>query len=493
MAQHEVQLLADEGIFAGLAKQNMLVHQCIAELVDNAIAATRPKSKFQIELLISPVPDDPSRVDLFIADNCTGMGVEHLKGALQLGRSATTANRLNEHGFGLKNALATLSGGNKSWKIWSRAFGTDTVASVEGPFRSKMSVKDDDAFPQNDYLPEDISTLVWVSVPLSFLQSVQGRGAPAHDLMTIRRWLIEHIGVLYRGFLEQNPDTAETDGVIAVSIANDRVVVPPVQVPLGNKTTSYIDLELGGKVHRITYNYGTLDEVRRDKLVRGEKARYYYQGNQPTQGIDIRLGKRTIATRQFETVWRSEDGLNQLTRHNGFNDFVGEVLIPELPRGVLTTTNNKSDFNLADTEWNKVFAKLNSIRPQKEARQKTETELRKKWMAMLRGTNPKDELTDEHHVWAPGVRIDVLRKSQDGSLIIYEIKAGAGAPIHLYQLKMYWDGLVIEKKQPKEGVLLVEEFSSTLEDMANEMNKLVPPKGSKPYNFRIQKHADVSL
>ena len=56
----------------------------------------------------------------------------------------------------------------------------------------------------------------------------------------------------------------------------------------------------------------------------------------------MRLGKRVIATRVFDVIWKTDDGLSQLTRHNNYNDFVGEVLIPELPRGVLTTVNNKS-------------------------------------------------------------------------------------------------------------------------------------------------------
>ena len=47
MAKHNVQLVATQGVFAGLAKQNMLFHQCIAELVYNSIASR--KEKFKIE------------------------------------------------------------------------------------------------------------------------------------------------------------------------------------------------------------------------------------------------------------------------------------------------------------------------------------------------------------------------------------------------------------------------------------------------------------
>ena len=173
---------------------------------------------------------------------------------------------------------------------------------------------------------------------------------------------------------------------------------------------------------------------------------------------------------------------------------MGEVLIPELPRGVLTTVNNKTDFNLDDPDWTKILDRMNSIRPPKQIREKSESELRKKWMAMLRSTNPEDEVTAEMAVWPTGTCIDVYRKTQQGKIIIYELKVGSGTPQHLYQLKMYWDGLVIDKHQkPSEGVLMVEEFNSNLEAMANLMNQMTPESESNPYNFKIVTLKDHGL
>jgi hypothetical protein len=490
MAEHEVKLIATEGIFRGLAKQNMLFHQCLAELIDNAIAAQKPNQKFRVDVIFNPVNNE--NATLYVADNCKGMDLELLSKALQLGESATIESRLNEHGFGLKNALATLSSGNGAWKIWSSKDG-NKVVSVEGPFQAKMKIKDDDSFPKDDFLSEDISTLIKVNVKISFVQTVQGRGAPSQDLSSLRNWLIEHLGVLYRGFLEQDQQTLDSSGVIVVSINNDRLQVPPVQVPLGNKSVEYIEVELGGIVHKLEYYHGTLDEVKRDKLVRGNKSKYYYQGNQPSQGIDIRLGKRVIATRQFDTVWKTEKGDRQLDRHNNYNDFLGELVIPELPRGILTTTNNKSDFNLEDSDWVKIFQKLNEFRPVKNIRERSEADLKKKWLDMLKATNPDETISDEKHIWPTGTRIDVFRKTPDDRVIVYELKVGSGAPIHLYQLKMYWDGLVLSGELPKEAILLVEDFTTTLEEMANLMNKLTPPNGSKSYNFKIERLKDKGL
>src|SRR5262249_206097 len=86
-----------------------------------------------------------------------------------------------------------------------------------------------------------------------------------------------------------------------------------------------------------------------------------------------------------------------------------ELLIPELPRGVLTTVNTKTDFNLDDPDWTDIFAQLNQLRPRKQIREQSQTELRKKWLQMLRATNPEDTVSDEVSVWPTGTSIDVYR------------------------------------------------------------------------------------
>ncbi len=504
MPEHEVELTATEGLFEGLAKQNMLFHQCIGELVDNAIAANIGNNPFLVEIIFIENPRDDSIVDTYVCDQSSGMTLEIFKKAVQPGIPATTQSRLNEHGFGMKNALATLSGNNGPWKIWTGPKGSSEVFTIEGPFRSKMKIRDDEPFPTDSFLPADSSTIIKVSVKKSFMQTVQGRGAPTENIVILRKWLIEHLAVMYRGYLELDLQTHLPSGSITVSIGTNRLSVPPVLVPTADRKRKYFDIALNGTVYPLTYNYGTLDEVQRDTLINGEKAKYYYQKNQKTQGIDIRLGKRVIATMQFETIWKTDDG-KQLMRHPSYNEFVGELIIPELPRGVLTTTNNKTDFNLDDENWEAIFRELQQFKPIKDIREKSEAELRKKWIRMLKATNPHDTVSDNVSVWPTGTRIDVYRKINiTNEIIIYEIKAGRGSPHHLYQLKMYWDGLVLQGEQPKEGILLVEDYATNLEQMANLMNQMPSPnlpattsgagtQQSDPYNFIIRRHSDVNL
>ena len=94
MPEHEVELVATQGVFEGLAKQNMLFHQCIGELVDNAIAANIDDKPFRVEIIFIENSNNDSLVDIYVCDYSSGMNLQILKKALQLGKSATTRSRL---------------------------------------------------------------------------------------------------------------------------------------------------------------------------------------------------------------------------------------------------------------------------------------------------------------------------------------------------------------------------------------------------------------
>jgi hypothetical protein len=139
---------------------------------------------------------------------------------------------------------------------------------------------------------------------------------------------------------------------------------------------------------------------------------------------------------------------------------------------------------------------LNDFKPPKNSRVQTESILKQKWVAMLNATNPGDDVDTNVRVWPMKTGIDVFRKTRDEKIIIYELKVGTGEAIHLYQLKMYWDGLVLNKpdsRDPSEAYLFVEDYDPKLEDMANEMNNKLNPPGKNRYNFKVMKHKDVGL
>lgn len=162
--------------FEGLARQGMLCHQGICELCDDALAAALPGEKARVCVALAP-DADKNFLQLAVADWGSGMELFALTNALQLGSSPLSNNRLNEHGYGLNNALACLSGGTGDWCIYTRD-APGPYFYVHGPFDLEMTVKTTDTID----LPESLN-LQWSepssarSLPYDFLHTACVTGA----------------------------------------------------------------------------------------------------------------------------------------------------------------------------------------------------------------------------------------------------------------------------------------------------------------------------
>jgi hypothetical protein len=479
----EFELVVDQGLFKGLAKSNLKFHQCICELIDNSIAACNGK-KFDITVILSTNLKDKSLIDVYIVDKSGGMDKETLKKAINIGNSATTTHRLNEHGFGLKNALAVLTyGGEYNWNIWTKAKNAPIVLHIKSPFQQKMSIDEVENFPELPYeqTNDKISTIIHAEVKKELLKSMQYVGRKSEQLEDQVEYLYEHLGVSYRGFLDDKKggdikiiaeNQSEEDGFSEQTVRSIKI---PFKHEDGEKK---LKLKIRDKEIEFKVKYGTLKEE-------NESHKIYYRGYNTQKGLDIQIGNRVIATGIFNEIWTdiaAED------KNDGYNTFVGEVIIPEQIRGSFSTINNKTSINEEDDDWKKLFKtigeKINPIRSKNW--RPSEEYIRKKLIEGLKST-PSKPIVDSRKVWGTGVEIDVYYEYKD-EIFIYEIKIGKAAPLHLYQLKMYWDGLVIQGKQPTKAILMIEEIGKNIETMIDEMNtKLKDPSGNN-YNFVFEKY-----
>lgn len=497
--EYQININITSKAFAGLSHQGLLFHQAVCELCGDAIAAALEGEKAKVCVALAP-DRDKNYIQIAVADWGRGMDLHALTNALQLGSLPLGQNRVNEHGYGLNNALACLSGGSGDWCIYTRSQ-PGCYFKVSGPFDLKMTVKtveNIDLSVELNLQWTEPSTVIYVRVPITIARTLQRQGnRKLSDLATLRLWLIEHLGVAYRGYLELDPATLEPSAKIAVTVGQSSLLVPPIAVPMMMARSEKFEVELGGQIVPVIYMHGTLDKDKRDHLVQGSKTRYYYQCSQPTQGIDIRLGKRVIATAQLGEVWHKEDG-TPISRHNSYNDFVGELILPELPRGILATLNNKTGIDRNDPDWDKVFEAMANFPPKKNAATFSEDELKKKWMKILKAANPEDEVSSEISVWPTGTRVDVVDKGVNNKYDIYELKNRKAEPQDLYQLRMYWDGLVLEGTQPTRGILLAASHTDNLKEMVRILNALPTrcfPDGrpSAPYNFSLSTHREKQL
>ena len=503
---HSVPIKLCGNAFLGLSRQNLDFPHSLYEITDNNIAATPPGEKTIVRIHLMRHPSESEKILVTISDWGRGMNLTDLERALQLGAPPVSDSRLNEHGFGLKNALSVLSGGNGPWTLATRKRGTSLWFVTHGPFAPTMQVEErtDLTGVLFEGTPDwgDASTIIQVATPLAYARTVQTRGGALSDCATLRSWLLEHLGVTYHTLLEQDPRTMEPRLKISIRVGDSTVLVPPVRVPMDVIAQVPIQMELGGRLVTMVYRYGSLNADRRDHLICTSegisRAKCYYQGNIPTQGIQIEVGGRVLATGLLSEIWRQDRNGDPVARHNHYNDFVGELVIPDLPRGVLATLNNKTSLDPQDPDWQAVFEKLSAYPPPKSATGDSEAVLKAKWMDILQAACPQDRVSDEQSVWSTGTRIDVVAENT-GKLDIYELKTRKAEPLNLYQLKMYWDGLVVDKgKQPTSATLLAADYSSEILNMLNQMNALPPPcfadgAPSAPYNLKIATLAEKKL
>lgn len=187
-----------------------------------------------------------------------------------------------------------------------------------------------------------------------------------------------------------------------------------------------------------------------------------------------------------------------MSRHNSYNDFVGEIILPDLPRGVLPTLHNKTGIDRNDPDWEVVIQALAEFPPPKNVTCTTEQQLRERWMQILNAANPEDEVSSEISVWPTGTRVDVVHRDNKDRCDIYELKVRKAEPQDLYQLRMYWDGLVLEGTQPTRGILLAASHTDNLKEMVRILNTLPTPcfpdgRPSAPYNFSLSTHREKQL
>jgi Histidine kinase-, DNA gyrase B-, and HSP90-like ATPase len=419
MAIQEFQTILDpEQYFKGLARQEMDFHQALGELVDNALSARHPMPHAEgfvpitIEVTVEHL--DGGNVLVQVADH--GVGIRRgdiLERVFNPGGQGTSHGALNEHGFGLKNALALLTGGNSTdFDLYSRTdedgLEPDQFLHVAGPLSTTMRVNDD---ATRDDWSRDLhhltaaatGTKIRVAVNWRYFRTIYRRGAPGFDVLAAR--LAEHLGVMHRYFLEVGNQ---------IRLAYRRAgsewthhVVPPIHIPYeGEKREVTRDVTVDGQTYTFTYSRGTLDYRVKDPEAQTERGwpypiRSYYQGSNARCGIDIVVRDRVIKSGVFEEIWPD------IGKTVDFNRFVGEIRVGEQFR----TTNNKTGLDPHGENWEEVLRLLGSeeeFRPEKTTRSETEESLRDKLVLILEGTFSGATAVKNRSVWGGGVDIDIF-------------------------------------------------------------------------------------
>ena len=441
----------EAGTIRGLAQAPLHLQNMVAELVDNALAASSGLQKVCLDLSVHP--DGGDLFILRVWDNGPGISLQRLeRDVFQLGHPPDSASHLNEHGFGLKNVLAkseqlcTLP-----WFFRTRdeaARGLDQFYECTRPFAFSMPIEPRPKEEWPSYGPAGTGTICEIVLPMTYLQSVAfgRRGALPRDVGRIMDYLREHLGVLYRGYLEGG--IRASTQILTSTNLGPQDHVDPVSPDFRSKDNVEFTLTLAGQQQTVTGVIGLIDKDSRQTHAR----RLYYKHAPESQGVDIRVGKRVVATRLISEIWERD-------RHPSLNGVAGEFLIPGT-RGIAPPTlNNKTSIDFDSPTWHAI---VDGIQQQVSADDlphgggKSEADLRDELYQHIEGLRRPTHTVEKEYDCTHGIVLDIVwdQTATGGPIDIYEVKKGKAAPLDLYQLVMYWDALVSAGKQPGCGHLV---------------------------------------
>ena len=472
--------------YTELGKQDLSFEQTLAELIDNSISAD--SKNIEVHII-----EDGEKIKLVVADDGSGITISDLiNRVLRMGAPPSTPGVMNEHGFGLKNSLSRLTEGHRQFTLLTKARSDSNFYAVRGPLRGDMKVNRPDRSEKLLWtsniseLSSNSGTRIYAETTLTFLNTtlhkLYERGRRPTRLEEKQIDVIkEHLGVFYRRWLDNDHKLFlkwKTTGGKLKKARISAMTIPYKHSP----TPSRLVIQEGSNSYEVYYSVGELDKDLSARL--GFKI--YYQGNQRTQGIDVIFRKRIILPHLLSELF-------PLTRHNSLNWLVGELVIED---PIFTTFNNKTGLDPNNSIVSKLLEELNDrYVPQSSsgAYNLGEASLRRKIAQALETGNPGSTAQENAPIWSLiGVKVDILHQMSNAEEIIYEIKNEELAPLNIYQLIMYWDGRVADKKRPKLArIVSTENESAMIKKLVKYFNKR-KDAGGKPYKIEFV-HADKLL
>lgn len=438
-----------DNLFRELGNNTYDFVDLISEFIDNSIAARIEGEILHVKIVIGLSKYDERKSYLSIKDNAKGISQELLGKALSPG--ATSGGKtLNEHGLGMKQAIAALGileylrtktiESDKAIQINELRFGVIDAELIDVDFEHGTEIK-----------VCNINSIVPINAQ-KYTQNIVG-----------------FLGARYRRFLRQDNPKMELTIEIR-NIDNDTTEnkwkikeVNPVYFhsnyrrnePMINKK------ELKGKhwKAKITFGYAPNEKQYEELDIEAPRNYMPYKVSINKQGLDIINNDRVIKFHQL-----SEIGLVS-TRHNKFNYVRGEI---DLLNG-FTTAITKNNI-IIDNNFNELIEKTKELLNSKGYLEKKnypdeipESLLRDRLKKFFQNSKmfKKNNVQTEYPIEGLGGFIDILADGEP-----WELKINEADGLDVYQLFAYMDMGNFEK-----GYLVAKSFRTGAESAAAFINK----------------------
>lgn len=310
--------------------------------------------------------------------------------------------------------------------------------------------------------------------------------------------MCEDIGFIYSGVIEENRASITLDIVDSNGDHKNRTVGAVksdweeyIKPSSGNQ-----DVDLGNGKVTIEYQFGKVNKKQERKEFDNTTARKYYQKSMSTSDVEIRINGRVLCYNLFKEIWGIE-------KHNSYNYLLITINLKSTDRNALPKTRtSKNGLREGDEKLEKLYEwiRSNMSEPQKDVTLSDhEIDLFEELCKRMNQYDPdpgkiveteKDVFVGTGNI-KDRVRLDLYYKNSYG-ITIYEGKKDATTSKDVYQLRMYWDGLVYDGVMPNKGILLATAHPDSVKELISIVNNMCDAKGNN-YNFEAKTWKDVGI
>lgn len=442
----KINIEPSNNIFNELGNNTLDYIGLLSELIGNCIAARDVDHQLQIMIRIF-VDENRKATKFVISDNASGIHIDKLPNAITPA-GIQTENSLNEHGLGMKQAIAAIG---KLESLVTKTLDFDTAYKINEFKFGEIDVEEVDV----DFMHGTVITIKNVKTIVSTNSS--------HLTNTV----IPYLGARYKWFLkEEKPkisikmDIISADKNNILNTWNIKEVKPIYFHPNTRNNNPIINkFPIKGQNWTAELTFGNTPEgaAEFEELGLTMPNRFNpYHASINNQGLDIVMHNRVILFHQLSQI----NIIGQ--RHNDYNHFRGEINLKSGFQTSITKNTVISDDNfrecietvkgiLSGELPGPLNKKENLLKGKKFPNELPENLLRDRLIEWLK-TNPlqpKQVVSKEYAVEGVDGYIDILADNE-----AWELKKDQANALDVYQLFMYMDIGKISK-----GYLLAKSYS----------------------------------
>lgn len=487
-------------IWSGIGGHFDSLGQILNEFFDNSISNFEGNDTDSREIRLT-MKELSNNGDIEITIDDSGTGIKDLNRAFTLGSRGAAESPLNEHGFGLKHALASANPENNSWEICTRTQ-DDAEKNQFKRIRAPYKIGDFQAqICNNEPWCGSSSTGTVVKFTCSReMYTTIARGIPGgmKNFIPIANVLHEDIGFTYSGIIKENKASIS---MILIDCdekkSNHRIgAIEPDWAQYIKPYTGVERVDLGNGFVDLEYKFGKISDKAPRKEFDNNTTRKYYKKSMSSSGVEIRINGRVLCSNLFKEIWGIE-------KHNSYNSLLIMINIKSDNINALPKTRtSKNGLREGDARLENLYSwiRSNMKDPVKDVSLATHEidlfETIKKNMLQYNPDKNKVIETEMNVFTKTGnkkdkVRIDLYTKSTDG-ITIYEGKRDSTSSKDIYQLRMYWDGLVYDGINPDKGYLVAESHPESVISLITIVNSMKDANGNN-YNFGVKTWEEMGL